>query len=168
MDQQLFEAPIKGAIISDCGQYRYSLWRIWDEDKPRVLFIMLNPSTADESKDDPTIRRCIGFAKSWGYGGFYVGNLFAYRSSSPKDLLSATHPKGLHNYAHLVDMESKCEKVVFAWGNGPILKKLKIELPTETVGKAPAYCIALSKDGTPKHPLYLPKVLVPRLFNSIQ
>ncbi|HDR1569813.1 TPA: DUF1643 domain-containing protein, partial [Pasteurella multocida] len=69
------------AIFSDCGTYRYVLWRIWDTLLPRITFIGLNPSTADESNDDPTIRRCINFAKKWGYGGIYMVNLFAYRST---------------------------------------------------------------------------------------
>ena len=71
------ESTLNGAIISDCGKYRYQLWRKWDPSLPVVLFIMLNPSQADASEDDPTIRRCINYAKSWGYGGIYVGNLFA-------------------------------------------------------------------------------------------
>ena len=77
----------RGATFSKCKIYRYRLWRIWDAKKPTVLFIMLNPSTAGSTMDDPTIKRCIGFAKSWGYGGLYVGNLFAYRSTQPKGLL---------------------------------------------------------------------------------
>ena len=76
----------KGAIISKDKKHRYRLWRIWDDSLPKALFIMLNPSTADVMLDDPTIRRCIGFAKSWGYGGIYVGNIFSLRSSNPKDL----------------------------------------------------------------------------------
>lgn len=95
---------IKSAIISECGKYRYSLSRIWDENKANVLFIMLNPSTADGDVDDPTIRRCIGFAKSWGYGGIYVGNLFAYRATDPKELLKVENPIGFENIHHLMDM----------------------------------------------------------------
>ena len=69
----------RNAELSACGKYRYRLSRIWDDKKPLVLFIMLNPSTADAEQDDPTIRRCIAFAKNWGYGGFMAGNLFAFR-----------------------------------------------------------------------------------------
>jgi len=82
-------AMISDAKLSVCRKYRYALWRIWDKSKPIVLFISLNPSTADEKEDDPTIRRCIGFAKSWGYGGLCMANLFAYRTKSPSEMMSA-------------------------------------------------------------------------------
>jgi len=79
------------ATFSPCRKYRYSLFRIWDEDKSLVLFIGLNPSTADEKEDDPTIRRCINFAKQWGwgYGGLIMGNLFSFRATQPSDLKQA-------------------------------------------------------------------------------
>ena len=77
---------IRKAKLSDNKKHRYSLKRIWDKDKPKVLFIMLNPSLADNYKDDPTIRRLIKFAKLFGYGGFYVGNLFSYITPYPKEL----------------------------------------------------------------------------------
>ena len=84
----------KGAIISDCQKYRYALWRNWDLSKDKVMFIGLNPSTADHIEDDPTIRRCIGFAKSWGYGGLYMMNLFSYRTSNPSKLKNVKDPIG--------------------------------------------------------------------------
>lgn len=98
----------KGAIISDCQQYRYALWRIWDETKPFVMFIMLNPSKADAETDDNTVRRCIGFAKSWGYGGIYICNLFAYRSTDPKVLLKVDNPFGDQNIQQTHIHASKC------------------------------------------------------------
>ncbi len=85
-----------GAELSPCKAYRYALWRRWS-DAPPVLFVMLNPSTADESQDDPTIRRCISFAKQWGHGGIIVGNLFAFRSPYPNDLQTAADPIGPEN-----------------------------------------------------------------------
>lgn len=88
MEIPLFESIKKGGVLSEYQSYRYRLWRIWDQVKPKVMFIMLTPSTADADTDDPTIRRCIGFAKSSGFGGLYVGNLFAYRSTQPIDYLS--------------------------------------------------------------------------------
>lgn len=78
-----------GADMSPCGLYRWRLWRVWDDARQQVCFVMLNPSTADGSKDDPTIRRCRGFARSWGYGGFVVVNLFAWRATKPADLAKA-------------------------------------------------------------------------------
>lgn len=152
----------KGAIISDCGKYRYRLWRIWNEANPLVMFIMLNPSTADSNLDDPTIRRCIGFAGSWGYGGLYVGNLFAYRSTDPKQLKSVIDPRGKDNDYHLRQMVMKCSIVICAWGNG-------YEYPNDSICGIPEslmHYIDLSKDGIPKHPLYLKKSLKPKRFDK--
>lgn len=149
---------IKKALISNDKKYRYSLSRIWDDSKPSVMFIMLNPSTADSDVDDPTIRRCIGFAKSWGYGGIYVGNLFAYRSTDPKKLFNSDNPIGHHNKNWLDTMSIGCEKVVCAWGNSGIVKRLGDKFGTEykpLKGIDNLYYIDLCNDGTPKHPLYL-------------
>lgn len=149
----------KSAIISDCNQYRYLLSRVWDESKPLIMFMMLNPSTADADIDDPTIRRCIGFAKSWDYGGIYVGNLFAFRATIPKDLILQIDPIGKHNIFYLKTMEAKCEGVVYSWGNSPIVRRLQKLFPNYdplyTYRPSVKYYIELSKDGTPKHPLYL-------------
>ena len=90
----------KHAIISQDDKYRYQLSRIWEEEKPKVLFIMLNPSTADADVDDPTIRRVVNFAKSWGYGGVFVGNLYAFRSTDPKGLRYIDNPVGEDNIGH--------------------------------------------------------------------
>ena len=155
-----------GAIISDCKRYRYRLWRIWNENKPLVLFIMLNPSKADSNADDPTIRRCMRFAAAWGYGGMYVGNLFAYRSTEPKGLMKTFDPVGRENDYHLACMSEKCEIAVCAWGNKSIVDSMRPEhTPLEFV-KAPLYYIELSKDGIPKHPLYLKKSLKPKRFDK--
>ena len=82
----------KGAKFSPCKKYRLQLWRIWDDKLPKIMFIMLNPSYADAHHDDPTIRRCINFAKNWGYGGFYVGNIYPLISTKPKLLLQSFQP----------------------------------------------------------------------------
>ena len=84
----------KNAKFSACRKYRYALWRTWDESKPYVMIIGLNPSTADENKNDPTITRCINFAKSWGYGGVCVTNLFAFRATVPSDMKTSNDPIG--------------------------------------------------------------------------
>ena len=90
-----YQKPIiANAVISECGKYRYSLTRIWDESKPKVMFIMLNSSTANANNDDPTIRRCINFAKAWGFGDLYVCNIFAYRATNPQELLKVDNPFG--------------------------------------------------------------------------
>lgn len=153
------------ALISDCGKYRYSLTRIWDSEKPKVLFIMLNPSTADGEQDDPTIRRCIGFAKAWGYGGLYVCNLFAYRATNPKELLKVDNPFGDKNIWCTKKLADRVDKVICAWGNRPILKKVlkgQSEMDLVRFAQGKLYAIDFAKDGTPKHPLYLKSELVPR------
>lgn len=154
---RLFGDNASGAILSDCGKYRYQLWRTWDESKPKVLFIMLNPSTADASADDPTIRRCIGFAKAWGYGGIMVGNLFALRATDPQELKKIVFNEEHYFHAdqnaqHLDKMAYQCKIIVYAYGNPPIDKY-----------NEPVSCfysrhhLGLTKAGNPKHPLYLPK-----------
>lgn len=155
-----------GAVISECGKYRYRLWRVWDESKPKLLFIMLNPSTADASKDDPTIKRCIGFAKSLGFGSIYVGNLYAYRATDPSELLNCPDPYGPCNVVTLLSMIGSCDQVICAWGNSWILKKLK-DIPYNDLFKSlvkPLYCLDLSIDGTPRHPLYLKSDLKPKPY----
>ncbi len=108
---------LKSAIISECGEYRYSLSRIWDESLPAIAFLMLNPSTADGSQDDPTIRRCISYAKQWGYGVLHVVNLFAYRATDPQDLLEVLDPIGPENFYHISKTTASCQCIIFAWGN---------------------------------------------------
>ena len=88
-DLTLFPLIYTDATFSDDRVHRYALWRIWDESLPKVLFIGLNPSTATETKNDPTIRRCMGYAKDWGYGGYIMGNIFAFRSSDRRSATSA-------------------------------------------------------------------------------
>ncbi len=149
-----------GAIISECENYRYRLWRVWDNAHPRVLFIMLNPSTADASEDDPTIRRCIGFAKSWGYGGLMVGNLFAFRTPYPKELKTVVSHKTYINSIHIEAMMSECDVTICAWGNPPI------QAPRYPfMNKKVLHCLALTNSNNPRHPLYLKKDLRPVLFS---
>lgn len=147
-----------GAIFSPCQKYRYRLWRIWDNEKPKVFFIMLNPSKANVFSDDPTIRRCKQFAYSWGYGGIYVGNLFSFISTDPKLLMEVTDPTGPENMYHLNAMKSKTEITICAWGN-------KQGWPSfiSNITKNP-YVLELAKDGTPKHPLYLRSNLRPKKY----
>jgi hypothetical protein len=157
------------AFLSDCQKYLYSLTRIWDDSKLRVLFIMLNPSSADGENDDPTIRRCIGFAKDWGYGGLYVVNLFALRATNPKELLTAPFVVGVENEKWIRRMSSLAHLVVCAWGNSSIVSKLQKRLdhtwkPLSWINK-PLHYLELSNDGTPKHPLYLPKHLTPTPYD---
>lgn len=150
-----------GAEFSTCEKYRYALWRIWGNSlfgnsHALVNFVMLNPSTADASLDDPTIRRCIGYAKSWGYSGVYVTNLFAYRATDPKEMLAASDPIGEENDVWIKEVSRICNLTVAAWGTmGEHLQraaKIKEMLPD-------LHYLKLSKEGHPCHPLYLPKGL---------
>lgn len=149
----------RGAIISNCGTYRYALWRYWDRSLPKALFLMLNPSIADAELDDPTLRRCMGFARTWGYGGLFIGNRFAFRCTQPGLLLKAEDPIGPLNGTYLSQMAERSEIIICAWGNAPIIKRLGQPFPDSITG--PLHCIELSKDGTPKHPLYLKSNLKP-------
>lgn len=140
-----------GARFSTCKTYRYALWRQWS-DLPLVLFVMLNPSTADETRDDPTIRRCISLARQWGYGGCLVGNLFALRSPYPADLKRAVDPVGIHNDRWLKRLARRSDAVVGAWGNhGSYMRR------GEMVAKRlpGLMCLGLTKAGQPRHPLYV-------------
>lgn len=101
-------------VFSDCRKYRFALWRVWDDSLPRVMFIGLNPSTADESDDDPTLIRCIRYAKSWGYGGICMANLFAFRATDPKVMLSAKDPVGADNDRWLLELSQSSGLVVAA------------------------------------------------------
>src|SRR5882672_740313 len=106
-----------GAVFDRTGRYRYLLWRAWDQAAPGVAFVMLNPSTADARRDDPTIRACTRLARAWGFGSMRAVNLFALRTSDPSNLARARDPVGGQNDAYLVDAASAAGLVVLAWGN---------------------------------------------------
>lgn len=151
----------KGAMISSDGKYRYALWRTWDKNKPVVMFIMLNPSTADGTKDDPTIRKCIAYAKAWGYGALIVGNLYAFRSRNPKLLAHEEDPVGSNCGLWLYTLSKMADLRVAAWGNNILSRKRVKQVENLIPG---LYCLELSKSGNPKHPLYLRKNLKPQSF----
>lgn len=140
------------AALSPCQPYRYALWRKWS-DAPPVLFVMLNPSTADETQDDPTIRRCMAFARQWGHGGLIVGNLFALRSPHPADLRTCADPIGPDNDAWLIRLAQQSTAAVAAWGNhGAFMNRGQ-----EVAARFPKLrCLGLTKRGQPRHPLYVP------------
>lgn len=147
----LFETIDKGAHFSPCRLYRYQLWRIWDTSTLPLNVIGLNPSTADEAMDDPTIRRCIQFAKRWGYGGLLMTNLFAFRATDPKVMKQAVEPVGAENDQWLKESAAGAGLILAAWGNhGTHLGR------DRTVQKiiSGAMCFRLTKQGQPEHPLY--------------
>ncbi|ASK33446.1 DUF1643 domain-containing protein [Alloalcanivorax mobilis] len=149
---------VRGANFSRCRRYRYALWRRWADGEDYVLLVALNPSTADHRRDDPTIRRCIGYARDWGYSGLCVANLFAYRATYPQDLLSAADPIGPRNDHWLRKLAGGASLVVAGWGNhGRHLDRaarVRALLPDP-------HCLRLNGSGEPAHPLYLPKRLRP-------
>jgi len=143
----------RGADFSSCRNYRYTLKRTWDFDKGRILFILLNPSTADEKHDDPTNRRGIGFAKLWGYGSIVFCNLFAYRTPHPTELKKAKNPVGPDNDKWILKEAASADLIVAAWGNhGNFMER------NEEVKKLVSDMkhLGLTKSGDPKHILYLP------------
>ncbi|ELZ96619.1 DUF1643 domain-containing protein [Haloferax sulfurifontis] len=143
------------AVLSDDGTYRYRLSRTWDADKPTVAFVMLNPSTADATDDDPTIRRCLGFAKEWGFGSLTVANLFALRSTDPDALAGHADPVGPENDAHLQDVCDSAERVVVAWGAKGSLRD-RAALVADLLDDRDLYALDTTKAGHPAHPLYQP------------
>ena len=141
------------AFLSPCGLYRYSLMRTLFTGRGRVLFIMLNPSTADAEVDDPTIRRCIGFAREWGFQELEVANLFALRATDPKELRKASDPVGPENDRHLMMMSSCADAVIAAWGAHGAYRNRSRQVLGLLEGTVE--CLGLTKQGHPKHPLYI-------------
>lgn len=148
-----------GAKISACGKYRYRLTR----GEGRLLgFVMLNPSTADADTDDPTIRRCVAFARRDGYDGIDVANLYALRATDPAALKTATDPTGGENDHALTLLACSCDVIVCAWGTKALMPSHVHWacgiLSAERAGRrAQLVCLGTNKDGSPKHPLYVPK-----------
>jgi hypothetical protein len=141
-----------GAHFSSCGKYRYFLRRCWDPTKPEVTFIGLNPSTATGSIDDPTIRRCIGYAKRWGFGRLSVINLFALKTTQPKKLLAHPHPIGRENDYWIQKITLTSDLNIVCWGNhGAFLERDRAVLAM--IPKP--FCLKHNRSGQPAHPLYL-------------
>lgn len=149
-----------GATFSACRRWRTLLWRRWDASKPVANFLMLNPSTADEVKLDPTCSRARDYAERWGFGGIYITNIFAWRATDPEAMKAAADPVGRGNDAAIVRAARQSALVVCAWGNHglflerscrvkALLKKQKIQL----------HALRVNAGGEPAHPLYLPSRL---------
>jgi len=156
---------ISQAKISPCGKYRFYLQRSWDVTKKAVAFICLNPSTADETLDDPTVRRCVNYAKSWGYGTFYMLNLFAYRATDPKKMKSADRPIGNMNDFWIESITSECDMTICAWGNdgGHLNRSDRVCFLMNEFGVEP-HALVVNVSGEPSHPLYLKKDLKPQIY----
>lgn len=150
-----------GAEFSPCRKYRYKLWRIWSPDrydKDRyIAFLMLNPSTADETKNDPTVERCQRRAVAMGYQGMYVINIFALRSTDPEALYIAEDPVGPRNDAAIFEVADECDTIVCAWGTHGSLHNRGRHVLNAVAKMHPfkLFHLGLSKAGHPKHPLYI-------------
>lgn len=153
---------IRAALISDCGRYRYRLTRTWGPG-PTAVIVMLNPSTADGTQDDPTIRRCVTFARAWDCGSLTVVNLYAWRATKRADLWLAPDPVGPDNNEHLRDAASAAQEtdapLVGAWGGFATAARITDVLALPGMGRLTA--LAVTKAGQPKHPLYLQANLTP-------
>lgn len=152
------------AQISECGQYRYTLTRELETEllqDQRLLFVMLNPSTADASEDDATIRRCKTFARNWGFGGFTVVNLYAFRATDPEDLFKAEDPVGPENNVLLVREIFAAEMIVCAWGGNAKPDRVNEFMDLAWNYNLQLKCLHINADGSPKHPLYCKATLHP-------
>ncbi len=154
------------AVYSDCEQYRYLLTRTWDPAGRKALFVMLNPSTATEVQNDPTVERCERRARALGFGAFRVTNIFAYRATDPKVMRAAVDPVGPENDAAIADSAPWADQIVCAWGThgahldrGPQVERLLRETGL------PLFHLGLSKHGHPKHPLYIGYAVQPETWS---
>lgn len=145
------------AVYSPCERYRYLLTRVWDVQGPKALFVMLNPSTATEFQNDPTVERCERRARALGYGAFRVTNIFAYRATDPKVMRAQTDPVGPENDAAIrYSALQWADRIICAWGtHGAFLSRgPHVEALLRATGK-PLFTLGLTQDGHPKHPLYI-------------
>lgn len=151
----LFE-ELSGARFSPCLRYRYALWRIWDPAKPVATFVMLNPSTADEVDNDPTVERCQRRSVALGMGGLRVANIFAWRSTDPQPLYDLEDPVGPDNDAAILEACRGASIVICAWGGHGKLHDRGAAVAAMLTGAGiQPQCLAINADGTPKHPLYV-------------
>ena len=153
-----------GAVFSPCRTWRYTLWRIWDRTLPSLQVIGLNPSTATETTNDPTVRKCIGFAHRWGFGSLLMTNAFAYRSTNPHVLYTLSDPIGPANDYWLQEIATRAGFRLAAWGNhGSLMDRDK-----QILALIPdLHHLGLTQYDRPKHPLYLPYTTVPKPMSPV-
>jgi hypothetical protein len=151
-----------GAKFSACRRWRYLLWRCWDESRPAANFLMLNPSTADELKLDPSCTRARNYAERWGYGALVVTNIFGWRSTDPSALKEVKDPVGRGNDAAIVKAAQGAKLVVCAWGNhGAHMNRAQSVLDLLRKNSIRVHALRVNGAGHPAHPLYLPASLKP-------
>ena len=149
-----------GATFSSCRRWRYWLWRQWDEKKPAANFLMLNPSTADEVKLDPTCSRARDYAERWGYGALIVTNIFAFRNTNPNQMKAAKDPVGPGNDEAIVKAARESAIVVCAWGNHGAFQERSSRVRA-LLKDQKLFSLRVNANGEPAHPLYLPGRLKP-------
>jgi hypothetical protein len=151
-----------GAKFSRCRRWRYLLWRCWDEAKPVANFLMLNPSTADEVKLDPSCTRARNYAERWGFGAVIITNIFGWRSTDPAALGVVEDPVGRGNDRAIVEAAGKAKLVVCAWGNhGAHMDRAQAVLALLREKQIRLHALRLNDAGHPAHPLYLRASLTP-------
>jgi len=159
MQPMLFETPVTSAVLSHDRVYRYELWRRWaDDGAGYVNFICLNPSKADETADDPTVKKCVKFAKSWGYDAICITNLFAYRATDPEAMKAFPDPVGLGNSRYLKEVAQRAALIVCAWGQHGSFN-CRSSVVKRFLRRFDLHYLRLS--GEPWHPLYLPDITRP-------
>ena len=153
------------ALYSDCLCYRYNLTRIWDPNGERVHFVMLNPSSATEIQNDPTVERCERRSRALEYGAFCVTNIFAWRDTDPKKMRAALDPIGSHNDEAITKACKWADKTIAAWGtHGTHMERSAYVEKLLAALDEPIFHLGLSKDGHPKHPLYIAYQKMPELW----
>lgn len=159
----------KGAVLSECGTYRLLLWRRWNLAAPVLVWIMLNPSTADGHSDDRTIETIVSFASIWGYGAVEVVNLYDFRATDPKDLKRAGYPSSAENFAVIKLVIARAisngGRIVAAWGahaRDEDVARLLADV------RVPLWCLRETRGGKPGHPLYVARDTVPYIWHGVE
>lgn len=155
-----------GAVFSPCNTYRYRLWRIWDDTRPPLVMLMLNPSIANVEINDPTVERCQRRAVAGGFGGLQVVNIFALVSTDPARLYAHADPVGPDNDAAILDAIKDGGMLIAAWGTHGqhVGRALFVMEMLRKAGVTP-YCLGTNADGSPKHPLYMKNSIEPQPYN---
>jgi hypothetical protein len=167
LDQlDFFNNTDTGAEFSQCKNYRYTLWRQWEEG-PTCVFCMLNPSTADEVTNDPSVERCERRARQWGYSRLVVVNLFAWRATNPEDMKASSDPVGFENDRLILEIADKASLFVCAWGNhGSYLERSAYVTNMLRSQGVSLHYLMMTSSGEPQHPLYLPYDMSPTLWTE--
>ena len=154
------------AVYSDCERYRYALTRVWEPQGRRLSFVMLNPSTATEVQNDPTVERCERRARALGFGGFRVTNIFAWRDTDPKAMKASRDPIGPENDAAILHAADRADQVIAAWGTHGAHLKRGEQVRDLLLGSGhDLFHLGLSQQGFPRHPLYISYGQLPQIWN---